>query len=204
MAAATPPLEFAYRTVERALVAAYGIPEAARETTFRSWLASLQKLGLLGQSARVGRGTPLQYRPEHLHRLIFALEMCEFGAPRALIIGMVQDYWTKKIGPIFAKAEVNIMHSDPGPADLVFYLVGSRFRSGSLSATAPPPDFNYTTMAKLPDILALVLKDVGPDSPAAPRVLAVNFSARLRMFHTALAANWLDEAPEPAPRQHKK
>jgi hypothetical protein len=201
-----PKLEFPYGTVERALAAAYSIPESARKTTFRSWLGSLQKLGVLGEDARVGRGSPLQYRPDHLHRLIFAMEMSELGASRAIIIGMIRDYWTRKIEPAFAKAEVSIMRNDPGLADVVLYLIGSRFRSGSLSGADPVPNINCTTMAELPNVLALGLKDAGPDSPAAPRVLAVNLSARLRMFHDALAANWLDEAPdaEQAPRQHKK
>ena len=196
-------VEFSYGTVETALMTVYGIPEDAR-LTFRSWLGSLLKAGLLGEAARVGKGGTLKYSLDHLHRLLLAMELSEAAVPPNVILGLVRDFWTKRLVRIFERAEQRIIYA-ASPADIVLCFVSTQFRSGPLSKREPVPNINSSTLGKLPDLLSLAFRDDLPGN-LAPRVLAVDLSSRLRSFHAALAQFWLDEPvqPEPAGRATNK
>ena len=68
-------------------------------------LNNLQKLGVLGEAARVGRGAPLAYTPVELHRLLVAIELCELGVPPATTVALIASYWESKLKAICSDAE---------------------------------------------------------------------------------------------------
>jgi hypothetical protein len=183
-------LQFSYGTVERALAASYGIPEAVRKTGFRGMLNNLQKLGALGEAARVGRGAPLVYTPTELHRFIVAIELCELGVPPATTVALIDGYWAK-FESICNRAEKNnpAIHGgvpiDPND-DIVIYLGGVSLRTGSLKGARSPsiPNINH---CKLRDLSGHMVQWIGDTTELPPRALVVNLSARLRSFHAALA-----------------
>jgi hypothetical protein len=197
-----PKLEVSYGPVERALATCSRIPEAVREAGFRSMLNNLQKLGVLGEAARVGRGAPLVYTPIELHRLLVAIELCELGLPPATTAALIANYWESKLKAICSDAERNNPAVrggepiDPGD-DIVVYLGGVSLRTGSLKGARSPsiPNINY---CKLRDLRRHIVQwmTTGPDDNAAdlpPRALVVNLSARLRAFHAALVPPYMDE-----------
>src|SRR6266540_1340228 len=173
-----PKLEFTYGTVERAVAWSHGVPETSRKAGFRSMLNNLQKLGVLGEAARVGRGAPLTYTATELHRLFLGLELCELGLPPATAVGLVATYWDSKFDKICHEAEKNNPAArggqpiDPGD-DTVIHLGGVALRTGSLKGARSPtiPNINSCKLRELP-----------------PRALVLNFSARLRAFQRGLAA----------------
>jgi len=197
-----PELQFLYRVVEPALAASYGIPEAARESGFRSMLNNLQKLGVLGKAARVGRGAPLVYTPLELHRLVVAIELCELGVPPATTAALIANYWESHLKAICRDAERNNPAVrggepiDPGD-DVLLYLGGVSLRTGSLKGARSPsiPNINHCKLRNLPHHMVQWMKmDPGDnlvDLP--PRALVVNLSARLRTFHAALLRRHMDE-----------
>ena len=117
-------LTFSYGAIERALATSYGIPEAGRESGFRSMLSNLQKLGVLGEAARVGRGAPLTYTPDTLHRFVVALELCELGVPPATTATLIRSYWDAKLKAICSAAERNNPAARGGMPIDVFWQVG--------------------------------------------------------------------------------
>jgi len=189
-----PKLQFPYRVVERALATSYGIPEAAREAGFRSMLNNLQKLGVLGEAARVGRGAPLVYTPIEQHRLLVAIELCELGVPPATTAALIGNYWESKLKEICSDAERNNPavrggeRIDPGD-DVLLYLGGVSLRTGSLKGARSPsiPNINSCKLHDLQLHMVQWMKmdpnDNATDLP--PRALVVNLSARLRAFHAA-------------------
>jgi hypothetical protein len=185
-----PELTFpAYGVVEVALGAAFGIRESVRATGFRAMVANLKKLGCLGPQARVGRGTALAYTPLEIHRLLMTLEFCELGLPPATAVAIVEKYWAPKFWPIIERALVGVLH---GGDDTILCLGGVGFRTASLRGAAAPDDVNIDSCAarELPARLGAWL---GADTPNPPRALIVNLTARLRVFHRALAdANLTD------------
>src|SRR5262249_61762328 len=100
-----PRLRVRYSAVERALAAAYGIPGSVRTAGFRGWVTNLQKLGVLGPSARIGRGAALNYTADEWHRLLFALELSEVGISPAVAVAMIEALWDRQIKAIFRLAE---------------------------------------------------------------------------------------------------
>jgi hypothetical protein len=192
-----PKLQFPYRVVERALATSYGIPEAAREASFRSMLNNLQKLGVLGEAARVGRGAPLVYTPVELHRLVVAIELCELGVPPATTAALIANYWESHFKAICRDAERNNPAVrggepvDPGD-DILLYLGGVSLRTGSLKGARSPsiPNINHCKLRELPTHIVEWMKMDPDNNPAdlPPRSLALNLSARLRAFHRGLAA----------------
>jgi hypothetical protein len=195
-------LQFSYGVVERALATSYGIPEAAREAGFRSMLNNLQKLGVLGEAARVGRGAPLAYTPVELHRLLVAIELCELGVPPATTAALIANYWESKLKAICSDAERNNPASrggepiDPGD-DIVVYLGGVSLRTGSLKGARSPsiPNINRCKLRDLSHHMVQWMK-MDPDDNSGdlpPRALVLNLSARLRAFHRGLAAAYMIE-----------
>jgi hypothetical protein len=192
-------LELPYRAIERALAATHDIPEAARETGFRSMLSNLQKLGALGEAARVGRGAPLAYTPDMMHRLVLALELCELGVPPATAVALITAYWQSKLKAICAAAARNMpaVHGgkpvDPGD-DVIIHLGGVALRTGTLKGARSPtiPNLNNCLLRKLPDRIEQWMR-MGRPGDLPPRALVVNLSARLRAFHDALSATYMDE-----------
>ena len=187
---------FSYGTIERALAVSYGLPEAARETGFRSMLSNLQKLGVLGEAARVGRGAPLEYTPDMLHRFVLGLELCELGVPPATAASLIDSYWDSKLRAICRAAEENNpairggKPIDPGD-DIVVYLGGVGLRTSTLKGARLPaiPAINRCNLRDLPKHIEQWMTMEGPNDALglAPRALIVNLSARLRSIHASLA-----------------
>jgi hypothetical protein len=192
-------VDFPYRQVEKALATTHGISDAVRQAGFRSMLSNLQKLGALGAKARVGRGAALRYGPTELHRLVLTLEFCELGIPPATAVGLVNRYWESKLKAICRDAERNNPAIRGGEAidpadDIVVHLGGIRLRTGLLRGERFPavPNINRCKLSELPRYIEQWMM-MTPDDPAPPRALVVNFSARLRSFHRALADAHMDE-----------
>jgi hypothetical protein len=185
-----PRFSVLYGTVERALATSYEVPEAVRKAGFRSMLSNLQKLGVLGEAARVGRGAPLDYTPTEFHRFIVAIELCELGVPPATTVALIDGYWPK-FKLICDRAERNnpAIHGgapiDPSE-DIVIYLGGVSLRTGSLKGARSPsiPNINHCKLGELPWHM---VQWIGDTTELPPRALVVNLSARLRSFHAALA-----------------
>jgi hypothetical protein len=160
-------------------------------------LSNLQKLGVLGEAARVGRGAPLAYTPTELHRLVVGLELCELGLPPATAVALVGTYWDSKLKKICDEAERNnpAVHGgqpiDPGD-DTIIYLGGVSLRTGSLKGARSPsiPNINTCKLRELPTHIVTWMEMDPDDNPAdlPPRALLLNLSARLRAFHRGLAA----------------
>jgi hypothetical protein len=188
-----------YRAIERALAATHGIPEAAREAGFRSMLSNLQKLGALGEAARVGRGAPLEYTPDMTHRLVLTLELCELGVSPATAVALIAAHWEPKLKGICTAAERNNpavradTPIDPGD-DVIVHFGGVTLRTGSLKGARLPaiPNINHCLLRKLPDRIEQWMK-MGQRGDLPPRALMLNLSARLRAFHDALSSTYMEE-----------
>jgi hypothetical protein len=184
-----------YRMIENALATSYGIDEPVRAAGFRSMIANLQKLGALGADARVGRGAPLDYTPEHLHRLVVALELSELGLPPATAVTLISRYWEPQLKDICWDAEANnsaIVGGRPiNPADdVVVVLGGVGLRTSTLKGSRVPmiPSINKCRLADLAKHMQEWMIMEGPNDALglAPRALITNLSARFRSVHGTL------------------
>ena len=187
-----PPLEFSYGVIEKALAVAYGISDERRPVGFRGMISNLHKLGALGPQSRVGRGAKLTYTVVEMHRLVLALEFSELGLTPATVVGLLETYWESILWPIIhaAARPLGLIPEEPaGNADIILVLRGGSFRTGSLRGEAVPgvPNIDQCSLDQLP----LEMKQWMAMTP--PRALAVNISARLRAFHSALADTYMDE-----------
>jgi hypothetical protein len=182
-----------FSTVEAALVQAYSIPARA-VGAFRSRLGALQKQGLFGAKNRPGKGVALRYGPDQFWRLIFALEMLEFGIAPAVVLSLVKSLWEPRLRDIFMIAEDAVMKCQDaaGPQDVILCIGGARLMVDGFSDAVP--NVNSCPLSKLPDNMAMWMS-IKPDDPSRlpPRVIASNLSMRLRAFHTALGVSYMDE-----------
>jgi hypothetical protein len=198
-----PPFKAPYSVVEGGLIAAYHVPEKALGA-FRGRLGHLQRRGLFGPRKRPGRGVALTYRPDQLHRLIFACEALEFGFSPALILDLVKTLWVRKkphrgLRDIFEKAEAAAM-IDPGETgdntgqDIIMHMGGVRLLTDPWWNAVP--NVNFCELRQLPYDMAMWMR-MTPTDPSGlpPRALVTNLSMRLRAFHTALAAKNLGKPP---------
>jgi hypothetical protein len=188
------PFKASFSVVLGGLVRTYNIPPKALGA-FRGRLGHLQRRGLFGGRHMPGRGVALTYKPDQLHRLIFACEALEFGFSPALILDLVRSLWVRKephvgLNEIFAKAEAAAtIH--PGPNgentahDIVLHFGGVSLLTDAWSNAVP--NVNFCELHHLPNHMAMWMRMV-PDDPAGlpPRALVTNLSMRLRAFHRAL------------------
>jgi len=183
-------LPFSYSAVERALAAVYGASaDAVRESAFRARVSSLQRLNILGAKARVGKGQRLTYGVPEIERLLCCLELCELGISTTTVGKLVNSYWADKFGPIFRAAQKTVIR-DPSDDDVILVFFGITLMSGNWSEGSGfpgVPNVNHCTLGKLPDRIKYWLATISNNAAELPpRVTAVNLSARLRQFHTAL------------------
>jgi hypothetical protein len=179
--------EAGYGAVETALVQGYRVPDDA-VGAFRGRLAALQKQGFLGTTP--GKGIALTYTPDLLHRLVFACEMFQFGISPAVVLGIVEAQWERRLRKIFRDAE-DAAERDPGPNDVILHLA-ARVMTDTWSDVVPA--VNACPLRKLPSNIAMWMK-MTPDDPMGlpPRVLVTNLSAALRTFHANFARSFTDE-----------
>src|SRR5262249_55989521 len=134
-------LETSYSVVEGGLVGAYNVPMKALGA-FRGRLGHLQRRGLFGARHMPGRGVALTYRPDQLHRLIFACEGLEFGFSPGVILDLVESLWERRLREIFQRAEQAAM-TDPGPngentgGDIIMHMGGVRLLTDAWSNAVP-------------------------------------------------------------------
>ena len=189
--------EAGYGAVESALVQCYRVPGDA-VGAFRGRLAALQKQKFLATTP--GKGIALTYTPDLMHRLIFACEMFQFGISPAVVLGIVEAQWERRLRKIFRDAE-DATERDPGADDVILHLA-ARVMTDTWSDVVPA--VNACPLGKLPSNMAMWMKTT-PDDPSGlpPRVLVTNLSMVLRAFHTALAASYPDEDEPSAERAGK-
>jgi hypothetical protein len=195
-------LKFSYSAVEQALAKTYGASDdEVRQTAFRARINSLQRLGVLGDKVKVGKGARLTYSVEQMERWLACLELSELGISPTVAGKLVIAYWAKKFAPIFRAAQKTVEH-DPSLEDVIMYLGGVQLMSGSWS---PGPDFpgvpnvNSCPLRKLPNHMEGWMRMGGRDRLPA-RALVVNLSSLLRQFHAALA---MPEMPEMGKKRRK-
>lgn len=186
--------EIKYGKVETALARTYRIG-AGDMIRFRGRLSVLQRGDLFGAKSRQGKGNKLMYTPDMMHRMLFCLELTEFGVVPSVQLKLVADFWESRVCKIFERAETAAMR-EPGDADVVLFVIGISFMGGAWRDEVP--NINSCPLGKLADRLALGMQPRGLNDPLAPRVLAVNLSARLRVFHEHLADVHLADEPEEA------
>jgi hypothetical protein len=189
-----------YGAVEKTLAVAYGIPDSVRETGFRGWIGNLQKLGVLGEAARVGRGAALKYGPDELHRFVLAIELSELGLPPATAVALISAYWDTKFKAIFRAAEESIVRDEARENDIIIHLGGIALRSGAWLAPKSKfpgvPNINRCRLHELPKYMEIWMRIGDEPTGLRPRALVVNLSSRLRAFHTAFAASFTAAAPD--------
>jgi hypothetical protein len=184
--------ECGFGAVEAALVQTYRIPAKA-EGAFRGRLGALQKQKLFGAKNMPGKGVALRYRPDQFHRLVFACEMLEFGVAPSVVLSLVKSLWERRLRKIFSDAEDAVVrHEDAGPDDVILHIGGVHLMGDGWSDAVP--NINACPLGKLPDQMAMWMS-MRPDDPSGlpPRALVTNLSMRLRAFHTALGASYMDE-----------
>jgi hypothetical protein len=186
-------LEFPYSRIDAALTSAYGVGHRDLGA-FRARLTFWQKLGVLGVSP--GKGKPVRYGPDQLHRLVFAIEIAECGATPTMVAGTIEDLWDKRIRGGFERAAEADRMNRPSPRDIALLLSNISLMIGGWNSTAKAlPNVNFCELGRLPDTMALVMKDDHPGR--SPRALVVNLTERLRRVHNALALANVDDQREP-------
>ena len=144
----------------------------------RSRFGVFQRGGLLGKPP--GRGIRVQYFPDELHRVVFAFEMTQLNISPTTVLWLVREFWDKRLREIFIKAERANINRTP---NVVLFMGGLTAMNGPEEAV---PNINQTTIDKLSESFALAIRGQEDDDPPA-RALAVNLSAQLARFHTALS-----------------
>lgn len=190
-------VDFSYNSIEAAFAETYSV--RARDLgRFRARLTFLQKGGLLGVSP--GKGKPLRYTPDLIHRMLFAVELAEWGVMPAETLGTVADLWESRIRRIFERAEKAAM-APSGPDDIVLMLASTSLTVGAWTSTAKAmPNVNGFPLHRLAGNLDLLMRYGDPP----PRAMVVNLSLRLRAFHAALVkAHDLREPVAGAPKRGK-
>jgi hypothetical protein len=121
-----------------------------------------------------------------LHRFVFCLELAELGAPPAVQLRLVAELWDRRVQRIFQDAEAPVVRPPSGD-DIVLLMVGTSLMIEAWAGAVP--NVQHCPLRKLVDRVQIALEGSDdPDDELPPRVLAVNLTARLRRFHSALAA----------------
>ena len=195
--------ECGYGAVEAALVRCYRVPGKALGA-FRGRLGALQKNELFGAKNMPGKGVALRYGPDQFHRLVFACELFEFGISPAVVLSLVKSLWERRLRKIFRDAEDVVMkHEDAGPDDIILHMGGVHLMGDAWSDAVP--NVNSCPLSKLPDHMAMWMS-MRPDDPSGlpPRAIVTNLTMRLRAFHGALAASYMDELQSAKKRTRKR
>jgi hypothetical protein len=157
-----------------------------RRKAFRARINYFQRAKVLGDQAEVGNGRRNAYSIVQIERWLACLELTELGLSPTTAAGLVTEYWDA-FEPIFRDAHASVAR-DPGPDDIALCIGGVHLMSGSWapkSGFPGVPSIQGCTLRKLPDRVMVWMWMTASD-PAAPRLLIVNLSERLRQFHNAL------------------
>jgi hypothetical protein len=180
-----PELRLNYGPVEKALAAIYAATEDdIRRKAFRARINFFQRAKVLGNEA--GKGQRNAYSIVQIGRWLACLELTELGLSPTTAGELIAGHWDA-FEPIFRDAQASALR-DPGPDDIVLCIGGVHLMSGSWapkSGFPGVPSIQGCTLRKLPDRVMVWMWMTASD-PAAPRLLIVNLSERLRQFHNAL------------------
>jgi hypothetical protein len=94
-------------------------------------------------------------------------------------------------------------HEDAGPYDIILHMGGVHLMGDAWSDAVP--NVNSCPLSKLPDHMAMWMS-MRPDDPSGlpPRAIVTNLTMRLRAFHGALAASYMDELQGAKKRTRKR
>jgi hypothetical protein len=175
-------IKYEYGDVEKAFAAVYGVDDAVRQGPFRARITNAQKLGIFG--AKPGKGVREAYGVTEMEKLLFFLELSELAFTPALISALIDTGWDDPIGPIFRTAQGGLVTEEPGGSDIILVMGSPAFTTGPWAAQPYLPQVNS---CKLRDLAAQVEDRMSQSTPP-PRLIAINLSDRLRVFHIALIA----------------
>ncbi len=180
--------EASYQAVERALASLYGADDAARRGAFRARLDNLKRARVLGLNPGKGQRNP--YGPKEISKLLFALELEEFGITPAMIAKLFTERWVS-FSDIISRAARKSRHDDQ---DVVLWIhpnmMSARWRK--YSEFTEIGDFHTRKgMEGFYDWLRA--EKPGGIAKSKPRACVFNLSSRLRAFDKALAAASMQE-----------
>ena len=158
-----------------------------RRKAFRARINYFQRSKVLGDDVEVGKGKQNTYSVGQIERWLACLELTELGLSPTTAGELITGHWDL-FEPIFRDAQASVVR-DPGPDDIVLCIGGVHLMSGSWapkSGFPGVPSIQGCTLRKLPDRVMAWMWMTAND-PAAPRLLIVNLSERLRQFHNALS-----------------
>ena len=183
-----PELRCDYGPVEMALAVIYAATEDdERRKAFRARINYFQRAKVLGDDFEVGKGKQNAYSIVEIQRWLACLELTELGLSPTTAGELIAGHWDL-FEPIFRDAQASVVR-DPGPDDIVLCIGGIHLMSGSWapkSGFPGVPSIQGCTLRKLSDRVMAWMWMTAND-PAAPRLLIVNLSERLRQFHNALS-----------------
>jgi hypothetical protein len=163
--------ELRYQHVEAVLSEIFRVTDAGR-MAFRARLRHLRNLGL-PELPKVGQGIQLTYRTRHLHELLFALELEEFGLDPIKAVAFVKRYF----GILADASEKQRDGSDRFIAFEPWFLSDSRRTEHAIRPR----------LCTEKQVLGLLTKISGRQSGFDDARLAIiNVSKRLEFLRTAL------------------
>jgi len=158
-----------------------------RRKAFRARINYFQRAKVLGDDVEVGKGKQNAYSIVQIERWLACLELTELGLSPTTAGELITGHWDL-FEPIFRDAQASVVRG-PGSDDIVLCIGGVHLMSGSWapkSGFPGVPSIQGCTLRKLPDRVMAWMWMTAND-PAAPRLLIVNLSERLRQFHNALS-----------------
>jgi hypothetical protein len=173
---------YPFSTVFGALAVLYEAESDAQRATLKARINHLQKLEVIGKSP--GKGRALQYEIDHVWRWVFCLELAEFGISPATAAALVAAYWKSHLVGIFHRAQKAIKTQG---TPIFLFIRGA----GLMSAAWRPKKNRFDDVPHVGQFTAetsdTILKWMKDDQErAAPRISAVNLSARLRVLFAEL------------------
>ena len=183
-----------YAEVEATLAHLHGI-DARALPAFRSRFGALQRGGLLAKQP--GKGIRLRYGPDDFHRVLLAFELVQAGIAPAIILRLINDYWDRRLRPIFRKAEQAAMFPAPRNTNDEVLALNLALLAGEVIG------INHTTLDKVGHLATFALES---ESHPPVRILILNLSSRLRTFHDHVRVLHMkpDELFEMAAKTRKK
>ena len=147
---------------------------------------NFEQAKVLGNDVDVDQGNRITYSIPQIERLLACLELTEFGLSSTTAGALITGHWAA-FEPIFRDAQESVVH-DPGPNDVVLCIGGIHLMSGNWAPKLGfpgVPNVQGCRLRKLSDRVMVWMWMTARDA-AAPRLLIVNLSERLRQFYNAL------------------
>jgi hypothetical protein len=164
-----------------------------RRQAFRARINYFQRAKVLGEGVAVGKGKKNDYSLVQIERWFACLELTELGLSPTTVGELIKTCWDL-FEPIIRAAQGSVVN-EPGAGDVVLCLGGVHVMSGNWapqSGFPGVPSIQGCTLGRLPDRVMAWMRMTASDR-AAPRLLIVNLSERLRQFHTALGDAYTEE-----------